>query len=127
MIEYFAALNASIDLAKRLKEISKNIENAEFKNLVADLYNELGDAKMAMAELKEKNAELMEENQALKTAKPENKQIPKVAGDGIYEFDDEEGYFCSGCFDSRGQKARLSLFFGHVYQCTQCKTTYSLN
>ena len=52
MIEAMTALDHAISLAKRLREISKNAAEAEFKNVLADLLGELADAKIQIAELK---------------------------------------------------------------------------
>jgi hypothetical protein len=38
-------IDHAITLARRLREISKNMAEAEFKNVLADLSNELADAK----------------------------------------------------------------------------------
>ena len=61
--------STAISLLRRLRKISKNIEEAEFNNLLADLANELADIKIEAASLKEKVAELMEENVLLKKVK----------------------------------------------------------
>jgi hypothetical protein len=55
-VDIVSTISTSIELAKRLREISKNIENAEFKSLLADLYGELADLKLAGADLKERHA-----------------------------------------------------------------------
>lgn len=123
VIEYLAALNNSIDLAKRLKEISKNIKDAEFKQVLADLYNELGDVKIQMASLKEQIAELKEENHALKIAKPENKEKPTLV-DQWYEFEGDDGRFCTGCYDSQGKKIRVTEFIANVYACPVCNNSF---
>ena len=50
-MDILATLNHSISLVSRLREISKNLSEAEFKNLLADLSSELADAKIKIAEL----------------------------------------------------------------------------
>lgn len=76
MIEAIAAIDHSITLVRRLRDISKNIEAAEFKNLLADLQNELADAKLHIAVLKEQLAAQTEEINALKRAQPAEKEKP---------------------------------------------------
>ena len=61
-MDILATLNHSISLVSRLREISKNLSEAEFKNLLADLSSELADAKIHIAELKTQLAALAEEN-----------------------------------------------------------------
>lgn len=64
-------ISTAITLASRLKEISKNIEDAEFKNLLADLSLELADAKMRLASLVEENVKLKAKISALNNAEVE--------------------------------------------------------
>jgi DNA-directed RNA polymerase subunit RPC12/RpoP len=63
-----STVSTAISLATRLREIGKNIENAEFKNLLADLSLELADAKQKLAELISENAELKEKLHSLTSA-----------------------------------------------------------
>ena len=122
-VEFFSALNNSIDLAKRLREISKNIKDAEFNQVLADLYNQLADVKIQMANLKEQVADLKEENHALKTAQPENKQKPKLVR-SCYVFDGEEGEYCTGCFDSQGKKIQVVRVLNRVFKCPVCENSF---
>lgn len=57
MVEIAAITNA-ISLLTRLKQISGNIRDAEFKNLLADLSLELAEVKLKMAGLINENLEL---------------------------------------------------------------------
>ena len=45
-MDLLTTISTSIALAGRLREIAKNIENAEFKNILADLSLELADLKL---------------------------------------------------------------------------------
>ena len=65
-MDIVSAVGNSISLVQRLREISKNIAEAEFKNLLADLSSELADVKLEAAALKERLADLQEENRILK-------------------------------------------------------------
>ena len=49
--DLMSTMTTVISLARRLREISKNIEDAAFKNILADLSLELADAKLAMADI----------------------------------------------------------------------------
>lgn len=60
MADVMTTVSTAISLATRLREIGKNIENAEFKNLLADLSLELADAKLKIADLVSENAEIKE-------------------------------------------------------------------
>ena len=65
MADVISTLSTAITLASRLREISKNIEDAEFKNLLADLSLELAETKMQLAELIEENTNLKRNLSAL--------------------------------------------------------------
>jgi predicted RNA-binding Zn-ribbon protein involved in translation (DUF1610 family) len=60
MSDLISTVTTAIGLASRLREISKNIEDAEFKNILADLSLELADTKLKMADLISENASLKE-------------------------------------------------------------------
>ena len=57
-MDLLTTISTSIALAGRLREIAKNIENAEFKNILADLSLELADLKLQLAGVVEENIEL---------------------------------------------------------------------
>lgn len=57
-MDLLTTISTSIALASRLREIAKNIENAEFKNVLADLSLELADLKLHLAGVVEENVEL---------------------------------------------------------------------
>lgn len=107
MADIISSVSTAITLATRLRDISKHIEDAEFKNIVADLSLELADAKMKMAELISENAVLKEK---------------------LFSFTRTSGELCPKCnnrtfeiistkphptFGDLGAKERL-------YQCTGC-------
>jgi DNA-directed RNA polymerase subunit RPC12/RpoP len=66
--DLISSVSTAITLATRLREISKNIEGAEFKNLLADLSIELADAKLKIADLVSENAELKDKMHSLTSA-----------------------------------------------------------
>jgi regulator of replication initiation timing len=66
-MDIITTVGNSIALASRLREISKNIENAEFKNLLADLSLELADFKAQLADVIEENIQLKEQVRQLKS------------------------------------------------------------
>lgn len=121
-VELLTALNHSISIVSRLREISKNIQEAEIRNLLADLSNELADAKLQLATVKEQVARLSEENQALKAAKPENKQRPTVKW-GCYQFEGEEGLYCTACYDTKGQKVLTNRVNSRFRACPVCRVS----
>lgn len=75
MVEITAITNA-IGLLTRLKQISRNIRDAEFKNLLADLSLELAEVKMKMAGLMNENLELQNRIKELESV--EGDPCPKM-------------------------------------------------
>ncbi len=68
MSDLVSTISSAITLASRLKEISNNIQDAEFKNLLADLRLELADAKNDIATLLEENTELKSKLRSIENA-----------------------------------------------------------
>jgi hypothetical protein len=112
--------STAISLLKRLREISKNIEEAEFNNVLADLANELADIKIEAASLKEKMASLIEENASLKKVKSTTEK-PSGVKWGCYIFEDPEMLYCTACWDSKKQKSLTSRATSKHRLCGVCK------
>lgn len=119
-MDIITTISTSITLAKRLREISKNVEDAEFKGLLADLSGELADLKLEAASLKEQIAALQEENALLKkTALPADEK-PTGRKWGCYQFEGDDGLYCPGCWDSKRKKSsttRVNTRFRHCPVC----------
>jgi hypothetical protein len=73
------------------------------KNLLADLSNELADAKLQIAGLKELLVSQTEEIRALKRAAPEANEKPSLKF-GNYQFKGDDGLYCTACYDTKGAK-----------------------
>src|SRR2546425_9294238 len=82
----------------KLREITKNMEQAELKGTIANLANQLADAQLQVAELKNKMLALQAENQALKSK--HNEEKPKVQW-GCYKFPDDDNLYCPACYDTK--------------------------
>lgn len=119
-MDILGTINGSIELLKKLNEISKNIKQAELKSLIADLSNQLADAKIAAAEIKEEIAALREEIAALKAHRDREKK-PDVKW-GCYYFDgDQTRLYCPTCYDTKGQKILTSRANTKYRMCNACK------
>ena len=118
-MDVISSLNNSISIVSRLREISKNISEAEFKNLLADLSLELADAKLDLANLKDDMAKLMQKNSELEKARSDNKQKPTLHW-GCYKFENEDGLFCTACFDTKGQKSQTNRVNTKFRSCPVC-------
>lgn len=107
MTDLISSVSTAITLATRLREISKNIEDAEFKNLVADLSIELAEAKQKIADLISENTKLNERINSLTSATGErcpkcnNLTFELISTKPHKIFGDmgtmEREYVCSGC------------------------------
>ena len=98
-MDIISSVSHSITLVQRLREISKNLAEAEFKNLLADLSGELADVKLEAATLKEKLAALQEENRILRQTTPSEDEKPIGVKWGCYQFKDDDGLYRTGCWD----------------------------
>ena len=121
----FTAVANSIQIVSRLREINKNVENAEFSNALADLGLEL-------AQLKSELASVLDENTLLK-AQLATVQEPKPDLEykaGAYFKNGVEGPFCSGCYDNNGKLVRMSPVPGRgsrlaSHICPVCNAIYA--
>jgi hypothetical protein len=121
-MDIVTAITTSIGLTQRLREISKNIADAEFKNLLADLSSELADMKLAAAGLKERIAQLQEENALLKKTTPPAEEMPIGRKWGCYQFSGDDGLYCPGCWDSKRMKSSTTRINTKYRLCTVCQT-----
>jgi len=119
-MDIITTISTSIALAKRLREISKNIEDAEFKNLLADLSNELADLKLEAAALKERVAALQEENALLKQTSRPSDEKPIGRKWGCYQFEGDDGLYCPACWDSKRKKSSTNRVNSHFRHCPVC-------
>jgi hypothetical protein len=83
VMEVLAGIDRSIGLVKQLRDISKNVSEAKFRNLLADLSVELADAKLKIAALKEELAAQADEIRELKRT-PDAKPKPSGTKWGCY-------------------------------------------
>jgi len=127
-VDVIASLQHAMEIAGKLRALSKKVEDAEFTMLLADLTSELADAKLEVADFKTRLAACLEENEALKKSlNQKTTQVPALS-DGAYAFEGEEGLFCTACFDSSQKKVRVSPLTGAFrhfgkWRCPVCKAT----
>jgi len=123
MNDLVSSATSAIKIVGRLREINKNIANAEFSNALADLAMELSGLKIQMAGL-------LEENDELKRKLADKKNDSLIFKDYAYFTDLGDGPFCPGCYDSKGKSIRLSKLtkqfsvFG-THKCPSCDETFS--
>jgi len=123
MADIISSVSTAISLAKRLNEIGKNIQDAEFKNLLADLSLELADVKLRLADVMGENADLKREILSLRNQSQPQKKL--LAKNNMYYDESGDGPFCTGCYDIKKQLVRLvkqSEPFNELgeYKCPGC-------
>ena len=119
-------IQSAIEIAGKLRELSKKIQDADFSMLLADLTMQLADTKLEIANLKTELAKEIDEKQELQKRlnnKETDKPVPK---DGGYSFGDDSSLYCTGCFDSKQQKITLGKAPGGFesfgkWRCPVCK------
>jgi len=129
-MDVVASIQGAIDIVGKLRALSKTVENAEFRMLLADLSGELADAKLSIADLKCQLAAALEANQALAAQIEVKKSSIPIINDGVYRFPDREGHYCTACYDSKSQLALLALLpqaFRSMgkYRCPVCNSKYA--
>lgn len=115
------AANA-VQLIGRLREINRNVANAEFANALADL-------SMEIANLKIQAADLLEENDKLRRQIAQQNSTELVFKGFAYYSENGDGPFCPGCYDSNRKSVRLAkeadafrVFGSH--NCPVCRQHY---
>lgn len=126
MPDLMSALSGAAEAVKRLRTLSKSVENAEMMTLLADLQDDLANAKLDLANLKAELAQLKGENRDLKERLGKNDNEKPAYKDGAYTFEGDSGYYCTGCFDTQQKKVRLSPLTGGFealgrWNCPVCK------
>lgn len=120
-MDIVTTVNNSLNLVKRLREISKNISDAEFSNLLADLSMELADAKLESASLKEELAYLKDEVRVLKSTVSSPDEKPTNTKWGCYQFPRDTALYCTGCWDSKRNKSITNRVNSKLRSCPVCK------
>lgn len=124
-----AAVANAIKIAKALKSIEASYDQAELKAKIAEIYEGLADAKMALIDAKENISALKMENSRLKKTKTDQKRL--VDGLGGYRYfsglnGHPAGYpICPKC---EQVDARLILLVRNFHvdaaKCPACATEY---
>lgn len=129
-MDVVASIQSAISIVAKLRDLSKRVEDVEFKMLLADLSSELADAKLEVANLK---TELADTKAAAQKSKDENahRVSPKPRIDsGAYVFEGDSGHFCTACFDVNQTRVLLAPLkppfddFGR-WECPNCRNVFS--
>lgn len=128
-MDIIPAIQSSIEIATKLRELSKKVADANFKMLLADLSSSLGDAKLEAANLKAEVAELKNRNLELQTKLDQREAATPELIDGTYMFEGDTKHYCTACFDTKKDKITLSAMSGiwrdfGAWQCPVCDKTF---
>jgi hypothetical protein len=118
------SINAAWQTLSRLRQISKSIEHAEFRGLLADLSVQLSDAKVENAALKEKVASLMDALAKKQNAAKAREPYKLQWGCAKFEGDDHMLY-CVRCYEREGRKHPTSRVDSRFRMCTVCSNRVS--
>jgi hypothetical protein len=125
MVDVLSTLQHAIEIAGKLRGLSKKVEDADFKMLIADLSGDLADAKLEAANLKGEVARLTDANRELKAKLEQRDSSKPDLNEGAYTFPGEKGHFCTACFDVRKERVRVTRLsppfdtFGR-WECPNC-------
>ena len=125
-LNILTALSTAATGIKTLTEIPGNISNDkvrhELKTKIVELIDALLTARNQMLDLQQKYLEVLEENRQLKqVVAPREKFTLRY---GCYQFEGDDGLYCTACYDSKRKKIRASLVMRH-YICNVCRAALS--
>lgn len=123
-----SAAAQALDITRKLRDLEKDFDRAEFKMQIADLYTALSDARMALADAKEELAKKEAEIRSLKEAKTD--KMRTVAHRGYNFGIDGHGKsigrpFCPVCEKTKGIQIQITKGTGRHDICPSCKAAYS--
>ena len=129
-MDVVASLQNAINIAGKLRDLSKKIEDADFRMYLADLSNELADAKLEAANLKIELSNLTTKCHELEQRANQRSADKPTLKDGTYAFDGDQGQYCTACFDVHGKKvnlSKLSSAFRSIgkWRCPSCNATFN--
>lgn len=111
MADIVLSLQMALEIAKQLRTLNEKVKDAEIKMLLSDLQNELADAKVEAAWLKEQIAALTQRNTELASKlESRSREEPEMMAGG-YKFGGE-GPYCARCYEMSGKKIRLPRSVG---------------
>lgn len=123
LIAGLAATAKGLEIAKALRDIDRSMEAAEYRAKIADLIDQLTDAKIALSEAREtiaaKDAEIrrLTEVQAAKVKTLRNKDGFNF---GFVDGQVNQLPFCPTC-EQQGKQIMFSGFDGDILRCSACK------
>lgn len=130
LMDLMALLQQALEASGKLRDLSKKVEDADFKMVLAELHGALADAKLESGELKMKLAASQEQVAALRAQVDQRVRTkPTYTPEGVYSFEGEVGRFCTACWDSDERRVRLTdlalaFRFAGQWECPKCHAGY---
>jgi hypothetical protein len=124
-VEILSSISGAIEIAKKLRVLGQKVGDADFKMLLADLTDQLGDAKLEAANLKIELAEKTSRITELERQTQNRQNTEPDVHEGAYVFGDLTRHFCTGCYDTARKKILLTEKTGHrtvfgKWSCPAC-------
>jgi DNA-binding transcriptional MerR regulator len=123
-----AGTKNAIDLVGKIGDLATKATTLDLQENIIALRNDLIDVKESLLEikterleLKEKVFKLEEENKELK-----NPKIKLTIRDGVYYDKDNDGPFCTGCYDNNKKVIRFNYLAGGFSGCPVCKANVKI-
>ena len=128
-MDIIAGIQSALEIIGKLKAFSKKVQDADFNMLLAELTNQLADAKLEAANLKIELAKVKDENEQLAKRLSSKESAKPILSNGGYQFEGDDGLYCTGCFDSQQKKIRLARLTGAFskigkWKCPNCQNTF---
>lgn len=129
-MDLMALLQQALNASNQLRDLSKKLEDADFKMLLAELHEALADAKLESVDLKMKLAESQAQLNTLRLQLDQRaKGKPTFTSESVYAFEGETGRFCTACWDSDERRIRLTdiakqFRFAGQWECPKCHACY---
>lgn len=124
-LETVKTFGTALGSIKTITDIAATIKNAqlrqEMNSKIAELQGTLLTARQQMLEMQEKYERVLLENKELKES-PAIAKIKPGRKWGCYQFDGEDGLFCTACYDTKGQKIQTTRLNPNFRQCPVCKS-----
>lgn len=123
--DLLTGFNATLVSLKALTQVATSVATVELRieltSKIADLQSDILAARQQMLEMQQRYEELLKENQRLTDHAARHLAKKPPLQWGCYKFDGEEGLFCSGCYDSKGERNQTSRIDARKRQCQVCR------
>lgn len=128
-MDVMSSISTAIEITKKLRDLGKKVSEADFKMMLADLTDQLGDAKLSAANVKIELASALGKIEELERQASKSQAAEPELHEGAYVFGDRQRHYCTGCYDGSSKKILLTehtddfKVFGKWF-CPACKNSF---